>query len=318
MRTLVKMLGTSFLVFFGCEFSLAQVNNNNNNSAPTNQTVVSQPQPNSNLTQPGKPSVLSPNQPLDGAYNPEERKDRKVILPAEMRMADIMWQTRIWRIIDTREKINQQLYYPLQANGNRISLFELLKDALEQGEISAYEFNPVDLDDCDKIRLTKTEVEAQISSIDTITDENGNQTTVKNEKDPSKIRGYEIKEDWHFEKQRSVLDPRILFICPRVITINSNTGKEDENAGPTSLFWIYFPDIRPLLAKTQVFNGRNDAEWRTFDDIFWKRQFSSYIVQQSNVFNRTIGAYMKGLDALLEGEKIHNGIAEIESNMWSY
>jgi gliding motility associated protien GldN len=313
MRTLVKLFGTTFLLFFGWEFSNAQANNTN-----TNQPVVSQPQPNSNSQQTSsQPSVLSP-QPLDGAYNSDDRKTRKVILPAEMRMADIMWQTRIWRVIDTREKINQQLYYPLAANGNRISLFEVLKDALSQGEITAYDFNPVDMDDCDKLRLTKTEIQEKLSSIDTIQDENGNMVPVKNETDPSKIRGYTIKEDWHFEKQRSVLDPRILFISPRIQTINKNTGKEDENAAPTSLFWIYFPDIRPLLAKTQVFNAKNDAEWRTFDDIFWKRQFSSYIVQQSNVFDRQISAYLKGLDALLEGEKMHNSIAEIESNMWSY
>ncbi len=315
MKTSAKILGVSFLVFFGWEFSIAQVTPNNNNS--NQPSITSSP---AQGQTPGQAASQAPilNPPLDGAYNAADRQTRRVVMPAEMRMADAMWQTRIWRVIDTREKINQQLYYPLQANGNRISLFELLKDALQQGEVSAYEFDPVDLDDCEKIRLTKTEVETQLFTVDTVTDENGNQAIVKNETDPTKIRGYTIKEDWIFEKQRSVIDPRILFICPRVITINKNTGKEDENSAPTSLFWIYFPDIRPLLAKTLVFNPKNDAEWRTFDDIFWKRQFSSYIVQQSNVFDRTIGAYMKGLDAILEGEKIHNSIAEIESNMWSY
>ena len=35
-------------------------------------------------------------------------------------------------------------------------------------------------------------------------------------------------------------------------------------------FWIYFPDYRPLFARYKVFNSHNDAEHRTFDDIFFK------------------------------------------------
>ena len=311
MRTLAKIFASSLLVFFGLEFSAAQVNGNN----PPPQVNVSAPQPNNPNQTPKQPSVL---EPMDGAYKEEHNPYRRVVPPAYMRQADAMWRTRIWRNIDTREKINQQLYYPEQANGNRVSLFQILKDALLGGEISAYNFNPADWDDCYKTRMTKTEIEEKISSVDTVTDENGNQAIVKEETTPDKIRGYLIKEDWIFEKQRSVLVPTILFMCPLTKTMNKNTGKEDETAGPTELFWIYFPDIRPLMAKTPVFNQQNDAERRTFDDIFWKRQFSSYIIQQDNVFDRSIASYMKGLDAILEGEKIHDNIAGIEHDMWQY
>jgi len=319
MRTLAKIFGTSFLVFLGFEFSVAQVGNNNANPAQTS------PQPAINTTpapqtpnNPSQPSVLSPDQPMDGAYKQEHNPYRRVVPPAFMREADAMWQTRIWRVIDIREKINEQLYYPEQPNGNRVSFFQILKDALLGGEITAYEFNPVDLDDCYKIRKTKTEVEQSLSSIDTVQDENGNMVPVKNEVLSTSIKGYTLKEDWIFEKQRSVLDPRILFLCPRITNLNKNTGKEDENGAPISLFWIYFPNIRPIMAKTPVFNQQNDAERRTFDDIFWKRQFSSYIIQQSNVYDRAMSAYVKGLDALLEGEKIHDKIAGIEHDMWQY
>jgi gliding motility associated protien GldN len=316
MKTLAKISGVSFLILFGWESSIAQANNSNTNT--NNQTNVSQPQPNPPGTGQSQPSVLSPNQPLDGAYKPDDKFDRRVVPPAMMREADIMWQTRVWRVIDTREKINQQLYYPEKDNGNRHSLFEILKDALLGGEISGYSFNPFDWDDCESIRLTKTELVEQLNPIDTVTDENGNTKAVPNPVTADKIKGYLIKEDWHFEKQRSVIDPRILWICPRIATINKNTNTEDLTAAPTSLFWINFQEIRPILAKTPVFNQENDAEWRTFDDIFWKRQFNSYIVQQSNVFNRSIPAYMKGYDALLQGEKVHDKIFEIEHDMWQY
>ena len=44
---------------------------------------------------------------------------------------------------------------------------------------------------------------------------------------PDKIRGYMIKEDWFFDRQRSVMDVRILGICPMTATVNKNTKQED-------------------------------------------------------------------------------------------
>jgi len=319
MRTLSKFVGISFLVFFGTEFSVAQVNNSNNNANAQQPAQVQTQQAPATQNQSSGGPVLGPstNLPPDGAYTPQDADHRRVVPPAQMRAADVMWKQRIWRVINTKEKINQQLYYPVEDNSNRISLFQLIKNALLSGEISAYDFNIVDLDDY-RVRLTKTEVQGKLSSIDTIPDENGNMKAVTNDVDPGKIRGYMLKEDWHFEKQRSVIDPRILWICPRIVTINKNTNQEDPTAGPTSLFWVSFPEIRPLLAKTPVFNQQNDAEWRTFDDIFWKRQFNSQIVMSNNVYNRAIAAYLKGVDALQENDKIHDKIAELEHDMWQY
>ena len=238
--------------------------------------------------------------------------------PHLIREADIMWSKRIWRVLDLRERINLKLYYPENPIGYHLSLFELIKEALISGELHAYTFNPVDLDDCFRLRLTKSEIMEQLSSIDTVIDENGNTTTVRVETGSTSIRSYMMKEDWYFEKQRSSLETRILAMCPRVATINKNTGKEDENAAPTSLFWIYYPAFAPEFASMPVFNEKNNAEERTFYSIFSKRQFSSYIVQESNVYDRSMNAYVKGLDALLEGEKIHAKIAAIEHDMWQY
>lgn len=294
MKTLSKIFGVSFLMFFGWEFSYAQANNNaGNNNAP---------------------SVIMPR---DGAYPPEDYSHRRVVPPPYMRYADVMWKERIWRVIDTKQKINEQLYYPVIPNANRISLFDLIKQSLISGEIKAYDFNPAD-NDAIMPPLTLTEVKNKLSSTDTVTDENGNPRVVVNNVTADKVRGYLLKEDWHFDKQRSVLDPRILWICPRIVTINKNTNEEDLDAGPTSLFWLYFNDLRPMMAKTPVFNAKNDAAWLSFDDIFWNRQFSSYIIQVSNVFNRSISVYAKGLDALAESNKAEANIADLEGDMWQY
>jgi hypothetical protein len=54
-----------------------------------------------------------------------------------------------------------------------------------------------------------------------------------------------------------------------------------------------------VFANWEVFNRENDAERRSFEDIFWKRQFSSYITKWSNVYDRKAQRYKTGLDALL-------------------
>jgi hypothetical protein len=68
----------------------------------------------------------------------------------------------------------------------------------------------------------------------------------------------------------------------------------------------------------QVFNRSNDAERRSFDDIFLKRFFSSYITKESNVYDRRIEDYKTGLDALLEAQKIKEDMINFEHDLWEY
>jgi hypothetical protein len=73
-----------------------------------------------------------------------------------------------------------------------------------------------------------------------------------------------------------------------------------------------------VLANHDVFNRSNPSERRSFDDIFWKRQFSSYIVKEENVYDRTIAEYKKGMDALLEAQKIKDEIIIFEHDLWEF
>ena len=85
------------------------------------------------------------------------------------------------------------------------------------------------------------------------------------------------------------------------------------------LFWVYFPEAREILINAEVFNlVKNDAERRTYDDIFWKRMFSSTIIKESNPADRKVNEYMIGLDGLLEAERIKTEIFNIEHDLWEY
>jgi len=312
MRTLFRICGVSFLVFFGWEYSVAQANNSNNSNSNQVQTQQTPAQ--------SQPSVLSPSNklPADGAYIPQDAGHRRVVPPAQMRAADIMWKERIWRVINTKEKMNQDLYYPTVQNSNRICLFDVIKQAVLSGELTAYSYNLNDHDDY-SIPLTLKDLQGVlVFNIKKHNEETDRDTNLHIEVKPEDIIGFELKEDWHFEKQRSVIDPRIIWISPISLSFNLDNGIADPTMAHENLFWINFEQLRPFLATHPVFNGQNDAEWRTFDDVFYKRQFASYIVQQSNVFNRSIESYLKGVDALEEGNKIHDKIEGIENDMWQY
>lgn len=257
---------------------------------------------------------------LDGVYVDENTPSRRVIPYTFLRQADVVWSQRIWRVIDLREKINLPLFYPKSPNNNRSNLWNIITTALKAGELTAYEFTAFDLDNTFTVPLTKAKVDNILAPVDsTLHDENGNPLPpVATPIDPSYIRGYLIKEDWFFDRQRSVMDVRIIGIAPARVHMDANTHAEDTTGGIEPLFWIYFPQARPLFADKEVFNVHSDAERRTYEDIFWKRQFSSYIFQESNVYNRSLNAYTGGIDRLLQGEKIKKKMFDIEHDMWQY
>jgi gliding motility associated protien GldN len=128
---------------------------------------------------------------------------------------------------------------------------------------------------------------------------------------------YRIKEDWFFDKERSVLDVRIIAIAP-VLQEIIRSGQVESYGRTRELFWLYFPQCRFVLNNYFVYNEQNDAQWMSYDDLFWKRRFSSTIYKESNTFDRNIESYRMGVDALMEAEKIKEEIRIIEHDVWSF
>ena len=257
---------------------------------------------------------------LDGIYRPEHTLERKVIAYAPLREADIMWLQRVWRRIDLREKINHPMYYPEKPSQGRKSLFDVIKDAiLNDGTLTAYDPGALGDDDMFTKRMTTDEVRNLLSKIDTSYTENlmtGEMELVIVNIDVKSgdVKWYEVKEEWFFDRQRSVMDVRIIGICPMV------AKKDDagEYRGLKPLFWIYYPEARYVFVKSEVYNRGNDVERRTYEDIFWKRQFGSFIIKTSNVYDRSISQFKTGLNALIEAEAIKAKITNMEHDLWSY
>jgi gliding motility associated protien GldN len=259
---------------------------------------------------------------LVGVYVKDRDVSRRPVPYQFVREADVMWSKTIWRKIDLREKINHPLYYPEAPRGERMSLIDLLLYAIDKGLI-AYTASADEIDEF-KQPTTRAEINVKFDAQDKtimVEDVETGQLVERKQKGVVKsndVKEYLVKELWFFDKQRSVLDVRIIGICP-IRCYFKDDDTEQLNPMFTKLFWIYFPQAREWFANHLVFNPYNDADHMTFDDLFFKRYFSSYIVKESNTFNdRQINEYTIGVESLLEAERIKENIFNFEHDLWEY
>ena len=273
---------------------------------------------------------------MNNVYERKQHTEKEVVPLSHLREADVMWSRKIWREIDLRQKINHPLYYPQESGTiktvDRNNLFKVLYNAaIGNGEISIRVFS-AELDDEFQNQMTESELEDAIKGTEFFPPErnqygedsldvNGNivfgPSQRKNGLNQADIKKWQVKELWFFDKQRSVMDVRIIGLCPIADLRDEFTGLLNGESRP--ICWFYFPEARQVLKNAQSFNlVKNEAENKTFEDIFLKRMFSSTIVKEANVYDRELNRYMIGLDALLEAESIKAEIFNIEHDLWEY
>lgn len=258
---------------------------------------------------------------LDGAYVKETNITKRVVPYPYLREADVMYTKRIWQKIDLREKMNQQFYYPIRPIQDRKSLFDVIREALlVEGSLVAYGTGPAGDDDEFRYPMTTAEIDSvlnptiYIPKIDLETGEKIGDEPKQIAIESESIKQYLIKEDWIWDRQRSERYVRIIGIAPLMELIDD----EGQSKGFTTLFWLYYPECRYVFANNEVYNMFNDAQRRTYEDIFQKRYFSSYVIKESNVYDRSIQSYARGLDALAESRRIKEELFTLEHDLWHY
>jgi len=258
---------------------------------------------------------------LDGAYVRQTRFEKRVIPYPYLREADVMYSKRLWQEMDLKQKINHPFFYPIEPIQNRKNLFDVIKEGLlVDGSLQAYGAGPGNDEDEFFVR-NKLSVDSVRSKLNPITyikkyDDEGDE--IESEKQQIAISSeyitrYRLKEDWIWDRQRSERYVRIIGIAPL-----KEEFRDGESIGYQPLFWLYYPECREVFAHSEAFNLFNDAQRRTYEDLFQKRYFSSYIVKESNVYDRIVKGYVRGMDALAESERIKEELFLLEHDLWHY
>lgn len=256
--------------------------------------------------------VAMAQEPLDGAWVKTTTKEKDVIPYDYIREADVFWAKRIWRMIDVREKMNLCFKYPQEP------LIQILHTAAKNGELTVYDPAVVDADQFKQV-MSVADVTKLGMRVDTVMQINPitleeEQVIQKNELTWDKIVKYRVKEDWFFDEETSTMMCRIIGIAP----IMEDYDATGNYRGDMTMYWIYYPDLRPTIARHEVFNPKNDAVRLSWEDLFEARLFESYIYKESNVYDRNIQEYATGMDALLESDRVKYENFAFEHDLWNY
>ncbi|MBK8698906.1 MAG: gliding motility protein GldN [Saprospiraceae bacterium] len=250
---------------------------------------------------------------IDDIVNKRLINEAKLMSYEPVREADIAWEKRVWRLVETREKMN------LPWRAEEAPFFNILKDMIQNGDITVFE------DEKFKDALTYTDVEKKLYDVDTITTFDYDTyeekvQVVKNTKDWRNIYRFRVKEIWFFDEEASMLKSRIIGIAP----LYEETVEGLDRPLEYPLFWVYYPEARNFLSKHRVISDNNDVAPMTWADLLDNRYFTSIIYKKSNVLDYKVEQYfddkdpMFGFDRLMESEKIKQELFNFEHDLWEY
>ncbi len=167
-------------------------------------------------------------QEMSGIYERHIAENRKPIPYQFVRESDVMWSKVLWRRVVLTEKMNLPLYYPTLKMEGRKSLIQLMMWGIVNKSLTPFS------SDAFTTQYTTNEIDQRFDAgIDTTYDtdpETGEQIKIitKQKADYSEVKELLIKEMWFFDKQRSVMDVRIIGIAPiRIFYKPSDTEKKD-------------------------------------------------------------------------------------------
>jgi hypothetical protein len=242
----------------------------------------------------------------DGAFGfrNDSVLNKRTPLPYEdLRWDDALFAEKVWRELDLREKLNQSFRYSATEDNGSQMFINILLDAVKKGEVTAFGDDRFTTPMTSASILEQTQGSADTSEVKDVNDPNKTVEYVVTRAsfDAKSVLKLRIKEEWVFDREASRMFVRIIGIA---------------------MFWVYYPDLRPTLARYEVYNSKNmGAQRMTWEELFEARMFSSYITKSTldNPGNKTVRQMIKDpILALLEGDNIKERIFNYEQDLWSY
>ena len=267
------------------------------------------------------------------------------------RTEDVVWSRLIYRVIDMRYKQNYQLYFPVtSADPQYRNLFKVMLDAIvdgmpvyeksqEQGDIKPLLETPLAKDQIPGLLNTDREgisdgdiatSDYMLIHYDSVTDKMSFNDYMYQQYVRNQLK-FMILEVVFFDKHYSRLFSKIIAIAPM-----SSEDIEGEDTPITDAlyqsirFWVVYDDFRPYMARQYMIPQNNDSKRVTFEQFFAQKLYTSYIIGDSNMYDRMLAeAATRGRDeqedkAIIEKElkkeqqRIENELMTFELDLWEY
>ncbi len=226
----------------------------------------------------------------------------------------VMFSKKVWSFIDFRESINKKLCNNGDTKQSIYPLYEVLNLWIVKGKINCFKSSdfgsvknvPIKMAEFKRLGIRKDTVEERII------DENGVDTLVKTLRadtmSSDKIIGYVVKEDWFFNKRSVLMEKKVIGIAPVYYDRKLEKNKE--------LYWVYFPECCEVLSGYLTMNPTGTKDLYTYRDLFMKRPYSSYVLRESNVYDRDKPENSKGFEVDTENKKNREKIDSGEEDLW--
>jgi gliding motility associated protien GldN len=240
-----------------------------------------------------------------------------------LRVDDQVYKQIVWKDLSVAEKINATFRYAGEDDNGSQNFFYILLQHIRDGDLTAFDAvndrftTPLNIGEVSKSMGTST---SSMDVPDIEKDPTGTlgimkTVTITEEFNINAIIGYRIKEEIIFDRETSRMHFRTLGIAPLM---------EKDIAGQKvsiPMFWVYYPDARPFLAKHEAYNPKNMAMRMSWEEIFESRYYAGNIYKSTvnNSGDLPLRAIIKDpLLRLYEGETIKDNIFNWEQDQWSY
>ena len=261
------------------------------------------------------------------------------------RKDDIVWARLTYRIIDLRYKQNFQLYFPEKHDDPKYkSLFRIILQAVVEGmpiyeaKVNSYEPFTPEFNEATRIKREDLAMQRKLCFVAKGAD--GSEPELDDEEsyliyydsinnqmvfNPARYSlyvknqyKYLIQEVIFFDKHTSRLHRQLIAIAP--LQPERASGSDPMQFLRSSVkFWILYQDLRPYMASNYIIPFQNEVKRVTFDDFFQKRLYTSYLVGETNMYNRMILDYAKDeVNAKKEQARIETEMLNFEQDLWEY
>lgn len=230
--------------------------------------------------------------------------------------ANIIIAKRVWSYISLNDNLNKNLYNVSKPNKFIFPLIEVLEFGIITGKIKCFK-NGNFSSPQNKIysfaeirNLLFKKDTIQKSFISEITNNDSIITVIKNDSlNAATVLGFEIKEDWYFNKRSALAEKRIIGMAPIIFDVKAQKNKE--------VYWVYFAECRELLSSFRALNPLGNEEIYTYLNLFEERAFNSNPIKESNVFNRNKTENSKGFEVEIENKNSKQDYLNNEDDLWN-